>query len=540
MMLTIGLSSCVGDLDVTPIDPSKNTEVDADGLFNKCYANLVLEGYGPGNSELGALGDGGTFCTYRLMWSANEATTDETACHWTDGGLSGLVYDNYDPTNTMLYGLYWRLCYGVSLCNQYLAAVDDPDASRVAEIHFLRALYYYYLLDNFGNVSFATEVSSSNPVQIKRADLYKFIVAELEENMDKMLAPAPRKKGEANYGRADQCAAWMLLARLYLNAQVYTGTADWANAKKYAEMVITKGNRSLCTGEQNGWSGYQRLFMGDNDVTDATGETIFSLIQDGEKTASYAGSTFLIAATWDGNMLSTKGTTCGISTWGGFNALHPLVNAFITDADLDGLDSWTPNSIIAKCGDQRALFYGDNANGDGGKKDRSYKNEEIAFAKGLGVTKFSNIKSTTDQGGYSTTYGDMDVILMRLAEAYLIYAEADMRGSNATQSGQTSTEYINKVRARAGLTGSALKNSYSLNEVFEERSRELYFEALRRQDLIRFGRFGGNNDYLWPYKGSSTMPGGTQFEEYRNIFPIPSTERGSNPNLEQNPGYPQN
>lgn len=546
LVLTLGLNSCTKDLDVQPIDPSKNTTVDAQKLFNKCYAEFVLEGKGPGDSELD-LGDAGLSVLYRLMWNANELTTDEALCGWNDKGIPEFVSNSYTATNDCLYGMYWRLCFGVSICNQYLKECADYDASMTAEVHFLRDLYYYYLLDNYGNPSYTEEVSTANPQQIQSAELFQKIVADLEANMGSMLAPSVRKKGEANYGRADQSAAWMLLARLYLNAQKYTGTAqgdkarDYAQkARDYAQKVINESGRSIWMGDNatthksaNGkYSAYQMLFMADNDQTGAMNEAIFSFIQDGASTAGYGGSTFLMAASWDGNMVAVFPQKTDQS-WGGNRLRKDLLEKFISLSDFDALPDWKPATIIAAAGDDRALFFGDNADGKGGVKDRSYNNDKLSeFTQGIATIKYNSQRS--DEGATSDSkFLDNDIFLMRLAEAYLIYAEAEARaaGQNVTQA--TGTAYINKLRERANNTN--LKGSYTLDEILDERARELYFEGVRRTDLIRYGYFGGNTSYTWQWKGG--VQSGGQFEATKNLFPIPTTELGANTNLKQNPGY---
>jgi len=539
LVLTLGLNSCTKDLDVQPIDPSKNTTVDAQKLFNKCYAEFVLEGNGPGDSELD-LGDPGLSVLYRLMWNANELTTDEALCGWNDNGISEFVSNNYTATNDCLYGMYWRLCFGISICNQYLKECADYDASMTAEVHFLRDLYYYYLLDNYGNPSYTEEVSTANPQQIQSAELFQKIVADLEANMGSMLAPSVRKKGEANYGRADQSAAWMLLARLYLNAQKYTGTAQWDKARDYAQKVINESGRSIWMGDNatthksaNGkYSAYQMLFMADNDQTGAMNEAVFSFIQDGASTAGYGGSTFLMAASWDGNMVAAFPQKTDQS-WGGNRLRKDLIEKFISLSDFDALPDWKPATIIAAAGDDRALFFGDNAKGDGGVKDRSYNNDKLSeFTQGIATIKYNSQRS--DEGATSDSkFLDNDIFLMRLAEAYLIYAEAEARaaGLNVTQT--TGTAYINKLRERANNTN--LKGSYTLDEILDERARELYFEGVRRTDLIRYGYFGGNTSYTWQWKGG--VQSGGQFEANKNLFPIPTTELGANTNLKQNPGY---
>ena len=536
-MLSMGLSSCVNDLDVEPIDPRKNTTVDAQKLFNKCYAEFVFEGYAPGSSELD-LGDAGLSVLYRLLWNANELTTDEALCGWNDKGVGEFDYNTYTPANECLYGLYWRLSLGVTICNQYLKECADYDASMTAEVHFIRALYYYFLLDNYGNPSFS-ETVGEKPRQIKSEELFTWIAKELEDNMDGMLAPSVRKKGAANYGRADQSAAWMLLARLYLNAEKYTGTAQWEKAKEYADKVIKQSGRSIWMGDDatehksaNGkYSAYQMLFMADNDQSGAFNEAVFSFVLEGASSASWGASTFLFAASWDANMVKIYPQKTDQS-WGGNRTRVDLVEKFISTSKLDGLDNWKAETIIAAADDDRALFFGDNAKGDGGVKDRKYTNDDLAtFTDGLATIKYQSCRS--DEGQVSnTTHNDNDIFLMRLAEAYLIYAEAEARaaGSNTTLS--EGTRLINVLRERANNDDQ--HTTYTLREVLDERARELYFEGVRRTDLIRYGYYGGSS-YTWQWKGG--IQDGGKFDAYRNIFPIPQTELATNSNLVQNPGY---
>lgn len=537
MVLSMGLSSCTGDLDVDVIDPRKDTNVDAQKLFNKCYAEFVLEGYAPGESELD-LGDAGLSVCYRLLWNANELTTDEAICGWTDKGIAEYDYNTFTPANDCLYGLFWRLSFGASICNQYLKECADHDATMTAEVHFLRALYYYFLLDNYGNPAFSETVGET-PRQIQSADLFAWIVKELEDNMDQMLPASVRKKGDANYGRADQSAAWMLLARLYLNAEKYTGKAEWEKAKTYAEKVINESGRSIWMGDNttthksaNGqWSAYQMLFMADNDQSGAYNESIFAFILDGAATASWGASTFLFAASWDSFMRDDYPQMTD-QAWGGNRTRVDLIEKFLSTATLDGLPDWKTATIVDAARDDRALFYGDNAKGDGGVKDRKYTNDDLAtFQDGLATTKYTSQRS--DGGNVSNgTHNDNDIMLMRLAEAYLIYAEAEARAAGSNTTLTQGTKYINDLRTRANNPDQ--HTTYTLREILDERARELYFEGVRRTDLIRYGYFGGSS-YTWQWKGG--VQEGGKFGAYRNIFPIPQTELATNKNLTQNPGY---
>lgn len=538
LAMTLGMSSCVNDLNVEPIDPRLNTQVNADKLFNKMYAEFVFEGKGPGDSELD-LGNAGLSVLYRLLWNANELTTDEAICGWTDHGIGEFSKNSFTAANESLYGLWWRLNFGVSICNQYLKECADYDKTMTAEAHFMRDLYYYYLLDNFGNPSFSETMPDPDPKQIKSADLYNFIVKDLTENMGNMLPPSVRKKGEKNYSRADQSAAWMLLARLYLNAEKYTGKAEWTKAKEYADKVIKESGRTLWEGDNatthrsanDKYSAYQMLFMADNDQTGAYNECIFGFALDGATAASWGASTFLHGSTWDANMAADYPQKSS-QAWGGNRTRVDLVKKFISLNDLESLKSWTPETITKAAGDDRALLYGDNADGTHGKKDRKYTNDGIAtFADGIATTKFTSDRS--DDGPTAVSdHCDNDIMLMRLPEAYYIYAEAEAREAGSEVTLAEGTRLINEVRKRANNNN--LLSSYTLNELLDERAREFYFEGLRRTDLIRYGYFG-NSNYTWQWKGG--VQEGGKFPSYFNIFPIPQTELGTNHNLKQNPGY---
>ncbi|MBQ2129137.1 MAG: RagB/SusD family nutrient uptake outer membrane protein, partial [Prevotella sp.] len=222
MMTVAGLSSCTGDLDVTPIDPSTAMEVDEIGLYTKCYANMALAGNtgADGDCDIDGL-DGGTTGFVRQLWNANELTTDESICAWGDPGIPDFNYDTWGASHPMLQGFYYRLYAGINYCNQYLEECAGIDATREAEVRFLRAFYYYYLMDCYGNVPFTTKLLPLDLAdQIQRADLFKWIESELKEILPNLLAPAARSSKDNGYGRADQDAANLLLARMYLNAEV--------------------------------------------------------------------------------------------------------------------------------------------------------------------------------------------------------------------------------------------------------------------------------------------------------------------------------
>lgn len=140
----LGMASCTGDLDVKPIDPNMNTQVNPTALFNKCYANLAMSGNSTGDDQCDIDGlDGGTAGFIRQLWNSNEMTTDEAICHWSDAGIREFCYNTYDDSHPMLNGLFARLTTGISYCNQYINECGDKDATKTAEVRFLRALEYY-------------------------------------------------------------------------------------------------------------------------------------------------------------------------------------------------------------------------------------------------------------------------------------------------------------------------------------------------------------------------------------------------------------
>ena len=551
VLVMAGLSSCTGDLDVTPIDPGTEMNVSEVGLYTKCYANMALAGNtgADGDCDIDGL-DGGTTGFVRQLWNANELTTDEGICAWGDPGIDQFNYNTWDASHPMLQGFYYRLYAGINYCNHYLEACAGIDATREAEVRFLRALYYYHLMDCYGNVPFATALSTESPQRIERAELFKWIESELNACIGNMQAPVARTSKDLGYGRADQDAANLLLARMYLNAEVYTGQARWKDAKNYAEKVIT-GPHKLWKNGKNNWTAYQMLFMGDNGESGASVEAILPLLQDGITTTSWGTTLFLMASTWksdmDQSLYRVNGVDMWLTTgkygsdtvevrncaygtdqfWAGNRARSQFIAKFFPTLKVDEIPHLNIEETAKAAGDDRALFFGIDR--------ETVVSKPTDYTSGFAVGKFRNTYSTGAQP-HNGKFVDTDYFLMRSAEAYLIAAEADAR-LNSGVTTDTGAGYINELHERAHY--SVKLSQYTLDQILDERARELYHEGFRRTDLIRYGYFGGDNSgkYLWEWKGGAQN--GAAMPAYRNLFAIPSEDLNANPNLKgfQNPGY---
>ncbi|MEC8884191.1 MAG: RagB/SusD family nutrient uptake outer membrane protein [Bacteroidota bacterium] len=527
---TLLLIACHDDLDQTPIDPDSFTETnvfanadEAKGALAKLYASLALTGQqGPaGQADITGI-DEGTSQYSRLLFSLNELTTDNAVVGWGDPGLPNLHAMNWGAGNDFTTGMYYRLAQEVSFTNSFIENAqllnDNAEVEAyIAEARFLRAFAYFNLMDLFGDVPLVTVVSTDLPEQSTRSEIFNFVEGELLEIQDQL-----KESGANEYGRVDRVAAWALLSKLYLNAQVWTGTERYTDAITYAEMAINS-SYSINTTDTNGnGSAYDELFLADNNSNGAQNEFIFALNFDGNNSRTYGGTTFLVHAAIGGSMDAFNfGVNGG---WSGLRTTKALVNKFdasVTEIDADG----NPTAWA----DSRAMFYTDG---------QSFEINTIAnqFTDGYAVTKFTNIDSNgaagSDTGG---DFVDTDLPIIRLAEIYLTYAEAVLRGG-AGGDVNTAAGYINELRARAygNTSGNITSSALTLDFILDERARELYWEGQRRTDLIRFNDFTTGN-YLWPFKGGSRS--GTAVDDFRNLFPVPSNIILINTNLTQNPGY---
>ncbi len=519
------LSSCTDWIEQSITDPQTDTQLDETALLAKCYASMVLTGQkgGSGEADMSQF-DEGNSSMFRRVFEAQELCSDECIWTWqTDASIPELTNISWNSSHGYTELTYYRLAYNITLCNYYLNATSGTSDSKVlqyrAESRFIRALMNYYLLDLYGKAPYKTDVSTSYAVEKAGQELFDIIVAELEsitdsESAEQLLDFAG---DDDNYGRADKVAAKMLLARLYLNAKVYTGTAQWQKAADYATEVINS-NYKLNTAALNGYSAYEQLFMGDNgENSNARQEIIFPIRCDGLTSRSYGGSVYTIAST-TGSGTPDQGLPS--SQWTCNRARKALIDHFVDNGASLSNKEYSAHEFASMAGDDRALFFVDKA--------RTYETEsKTEFTAGFGILKWSNVYAT---GGTPSdqTFSDTDIPLLRVAEAYLTRAEANLRLGD-TESAKSD---INVLRKRANAT--EYTQSITETDVLDEWCREFYFEGRRRSDLVRFGVFTSGK-YLWDWKGGSYAGNGVN--SYFNVYPIPYSDIASNPNMTQNEGY---
>lgn len=552
LLAAISLTACVQDLNTHPIDPHSSTSFNQSRMFTKCYATLATSGQqGPaGQSDIDGA-DEGCSSFYRSIWYCNVLSSDEGWWIWDDvkDGVSQLRVNAWDGENGSVVGSYSRLGMDVKYFNHFLTYADSTTTEgqvQRAEVRFLRALNYAYMLDLFRYIPFGDRESDQFPHYYTRPQLYKWLVNELVELTEEL----PTKR--VNKWRVDQAAAWLMLGRLYLNADVYNKENEewvkgscWKLAEEAADKALGYGYDLYQdpTDYPNGthYSAYQKLFMGDNDRNGSCDkEAVLLIYQDGIYCRCYGGAQFLTAGTRKTTMRSWGNTL----NWGCFRTSPTAVYKF---TKLAGYSESQAASILAdefampgKLKDDRAILC--SANGEqlwtlaGNRSAGAEKN----FYDCWGFCKFTNVYSTAatpeESVGTDKEWPDLDIPFLRIAEAYLTKAEAQFRQGRE----QEAINLINTtIRARANADPLAVTGTANVEmAILDEWSREFMGEGRRRMDLIRFGRYFGpesdQNHYNW--EGRANTNHGDQFfksgtEEYLNWFPVPSQDKRVNPNF---------
>ncbi len=500
----IGASACT-DTSVEPSSSIAGATAFSDpnsyrAFLAKVYAGLAVTGQqgAAGKPDLDPSFDEGFSQYVRVLWEAEELPTDEAVIGWNDTGLPELNTQVWATGNPFLNNIYNRIFFQIALANEFLRQTTDDkipsDMKTImkqyrAEARWLRALSYWHGIDLFGNIPLIKETDNfgaNPPPQTSRTDLYNYVVSELTAIKPDLPAPSA-----AMYGRATKAAADMLLAKLYMNAQVYTGTAHYADAITALTSVMGAGY----TLDSN----WRHMFMADNNTSP---ELIFAVPMDGVHTQSWGGLTFLIHAACggkvDNNSLGINGCWAGIrlkeQAYYNYTAGDKRTSFFSTD------------------GQQIPVVQWDNG------------------SQGVWAPKYTNMTSTGTPGQRGD-FPDTDYPMFRLGDVYLMYAEAVLRGGGGSRA--TALQYVNAIRTRAGVPAWT-DAQLTLDNILAERGRELLFEGHRRTDLVRYGKFTGGS-YVWDLKNGTTP--GTATAASHDLYPIPSTQMTANPKLTQNPGY---
>ena len=505
--------SCTKNLNQSPAYGLNSEVVYSDpnnyiNVLSKLYSGLSMTGLqGPaGQADIAGIDEG--FSAYvRVLWNLQELPTDEAVCGWNDPGIPTLNKMQWNADDGWVKGMYYRIYYQITLCNEFIyqsrderldeRGFSDADKEMIRmyrnEARFLRSLSYFHAMDLFGNVPFVTEedrVGAFQPERITRTDLFNYVESELVD-LSNVLSAA----GTVDYGRATREAAKTLLAKVYLNAEVYAGTNRYDDCRNYCEQVINSGAFQLDMD-------YQHLFLADNQNSS---EVIFPVVYDGLYAQTWGGTTYLVCGALGGSMNAADYGVNG--KWGGLRSTSAFVNKFPDTTE-----------------DSRFLFYRDG-------QELEITNLGT-FTQGYAYPKYKNVTSVGDVGSNNGTsaHVDIDFPMFRLADVYLMLAESAYR--NGDQG--TALNYVNMLRERAYGNSNNNMSSINLDDILDERSRELAWEGSRRTDLIRFGKFT-SGDYVWPFKGGDVSGVGTS--SHLELYPIPTSDLILNPNLTQNPGY---
>lgn len=550
-------ASCVNDLDQGPKDPSvvtsgefsKNPQQYLAGLLANCYAGMTVSGQGGAGSSDITSPDAGMSCYSRAIYMLNEFPTDEVAwIYFSDAGVEELVKATWGSDNPVLNLAYSRLYTHIAVCNDFLRNVkfnldawgidpsqlESPDGRPMTEVleqfcreaRALRAYSYYNVIDFFGRAAVAWDVDDEGnmipygavpPQAESRAALYRKVVADLEEVLNEWPDSEP-----VVYGRIGKDAVRALLTRFYQNEEVFTNgeSSGWQKCWDMCQEIIQKHN----VGANHGLAqDYLALFGASNDRfmpggTD-TNEILWGLPYDNMNTQSYGGSDFLIFSVIidSADKALTDGfcnkTWYGVqSAWGCMHARTQFSNKFDRHNDY-----------------RTYLWLTENAG-------YSINNTTISkFTDGYLPIKFTNIPAGADGTYYKTTdanglnrilagpgvpvnanysFVDTDLPLIRLAEVYLTAAECTLHGAGNSA---LAMQYVRWVRERAGLQTNIA--ALDADFILDERARELYWENVRRTDLVRFGKFTGSS-YTWNWKNG--VSNGASIPDHMNVYPIPS------------------
>lgn len=428
---------------------------------------------------------------------------------WFDGGKwKAMHYHEWTASHELMRNS-WDWGFGaIATCNRILKSLEDaPESAEkertFAEIKTMRAWYYYSMLDAFGNIPIVTtfDDKAEAPAQASRAEVFEFVVGELEAIVDLLAVEA----NATTYGRPTQGMVHTMLAKIYLNAEVYSGTAYWNKVVEHSNAVLNLNQYSLASA-----ANYFDMFSPTNGPQNE--EVIWAIPFDAQKAT--------------GNLLFNKMLhpahveTFGSGGWNGWTTQPAFFDSF-EDDDIRK-KQFLYGQQYAADGVTPLVFNGVNVVLD----PYYFPAYDVGGAENQGrLAGARNIKYAPDPNALGI-WANNDVVIYRLSDIYMMKAEAIVRGaSNGTM--DQALEAVNLIRSRAfNNDPSKLFKSLTLKNIYDERGREFVLEMSRRTDMIRFGTFGDPQ----LFKGETDLA-------TEQLFPIPSKARANNPNLDQNPGY---
>lgn len=480
--------------------------------------------------------------------STDESILPSYGGNWFDGAQNQQMhYHSWTRDNGYVNGNWGWLTTTIGVCNQALSILEGnmPDGAtkkmKIAEVRMVRALCYFMMMDNYGNVPIVTTYGDFAPkANTPRAEVFTFLETEIKA----VLPDLSDVNDITTYGRPTKWMAQALLAKMYLNAVVYTGTAKWNECIAACDAIINSGKFSLAS-----MANYLVMFYPSNGPTapGSKDEFIFAIPFDATS-SGFLGRSQNYKARYDVPRAMGK-----VASGAGFNyfnipyttsgpaATLPEYYAFFNDPNdirnkqwLTGLQ-YQPNGVTPIMITTTNKGYDQFYNGASPNAPYTFQldlkpnivlrqsvasfdvgNDEIAWTTG-----YRNIKFYPDASSTSRNQNN-DQPVFRYSDILLMKAEAIQRGGTPTL-GHTALSLINQLRANR--TTSPALVSVNLDDIYAERAREMAWEGWRRNDVIRFGKYEAS----WGFKTNS--------ETYRRIFPIPTSALQLNPKLTQNPGY---
>lgn len=550
-------SSCIKDLDAYPHNEDDFTSENAYGTELSSYVAGLAHCYRSFNNCMDLqVDDQGSSELIRAYFNIQECSADGCKSSATsDSWVNDIDKNTWTAdNNAATYAIYCRCLNGIGFVNEYLRQTADDrlqqrgcDANLINQIHalrcearFVRAYLYYILIDVFGDVPFITENSefgAVSPQMDTRANVFKYIEEEL---LDITSADSPMAAARTNYARADKGAAWGLLARLYLNAEILNSTVDasgnvtakgaprWDDCMKACEQVFSCGYK-LC-------SNYADLFRGDNgENPDATQEMLFAIYYDAEDLNSWGGPYYFCEGAFQlSDDVDENGAPLySLGVGGGWSSLRM---PFEYARDYFGVT--VPEDAYNEDGSYTGEYnYTDKRAAVFFIKGHYQEMTDLGeFGRGWSFYKYNNIPHNLTREEFAPVAArcnswnskcSIDAPMIRLAEINLIYAEACLESGNASKG----LPYVNAIRERAGLED---LSTLTLKDIQKERAAELAWESVRRSDLIRWDMYH-TSSYIWKWKGGSYD--GQAFPEYKLVFDFPPSELTANENLSHKPGY---